>query len=190
MDLRNEIPLSEWERPVNNQPGPGGTLNRRVSHSDSRQDSPVQSVFERDIEDGIPATYSNGITPSAGKVNTEQLQFRARHIQMMALGKTASVPLQGLSVGSAMASSLLVNSAKGLYHGGPVSLLMAYILMGSVAWAMLVLSRSQLINRVDFAGRNGFLVTCSRRLHHPRQPLSVSLCGKGPRTRKSKTIPA
>jgi len=42
-----------------------------------------------------------------------------------------------------MASSLFITSGKVLYTSGPVSLLLAYILMGTVAFAMLVLSLMQ-----------------------------------------------
>jgi len=88
MNDRNDIPLPDWERPDNNPTG--GILNHRVPHSGSGNDTPVQSIYDDDIEDRIPATYANGITLTAGKVDSEQqdLQFKARHIQMMALGNS------------------------------------------------------------------------------------------------------
>ena len=53
-----------------------------------------------------------------------------------------------LIVGSAMASSLFIASGEVLYTSGPVSILLAYILMGSVSWAMLVILSSVVIHTV------------------------------------------
>jgi yeast amino acid transporter len=52
-------------------------------------------------------------------------EFKARHIQMMALG-------------SAMASSLFFQSGKALYTSGPVSMWLASCFMGTVSYAVLV----------------------------------------------------
>jgi amino acid transporter len=52
-------------------------------------------------------------------------EFKARHIQMMALG-------------SAMASSLFFQSGKALYTSGPASMWLASCFMGTVSYAVLV----------------------------------------------------
>jgi amino acid permease len=49
-----------------------------------------------------------------------------------------------------MASHLFISSGTALYESGPVSLLLAYLLMGSVAFAMLVSAFVQPgVDRVD-----------------------------------------
>jgi len=62
---RNDIPLPEWEAP-----------NEQIG-------------VEDDIEDQNPTIYGNRVA-HARNPNSEQqaLQFRARHIQMMALGNS------------------------------------------------------------------------------------------------------
>jgi hypothetical protein len=50
------------------------------------------------------------------------------------------------TVGSAIGAGLLFDSGRPLYLGGPVSLLLAYILMSSVLYAVLVFLSFEVIN--------------------------------------------
>jgi amino acid permease len=70
-------------------------------------------------------------------------EFKARHIQMMALGK---LRLMGVDLGGAIGAGLLFQSGKALYQGGPVSLWLAYLLMGTVSYAVLVCPSLQAAN--------------------------------------------
>jgi len=153
MSDSNEINREAWETPN------GGVLTHRFSHSGV---SLAHSQNEREPEKGDVPTEILG-TSLSGTDNVDsqrqELQFRARHIQMMALGtfrvavavcSTFQSTFQPryfvvrgrLIVGSAMASSLFITSGKVLYTSGPVSILLAYMLMGSVSWAMLVIPSS------------------------------------------------
>ena len=58
-----------------------------------------------------------------------------------------------------MASSLFLKTSQALYSSGPASLLLAYLLMGSVSIAMLVPTRLNLQLMVDFTWGNGLLIT-------------------------------
>lgn len=126
----------------------------------------VQSLDE---EDSGPKTDFGGD-------DSEQraLMFKARHIQMMALG--SSTRLFRLTVGSALASSLFLQMGRVLFISGPVSMLLANILMGTVAWAMLVVTSGMLWLRVDFTWRNDFVVASPRRFHRPCQSMPFT-CG-------------
>jgi amino acid permease len=69
--------------------------------------------------------------------------FRARHIQMMALGKVSQV--RSSYAGSAMATGLFLASSDVLYECGPVSMLLAYLLAGSISYAVLVLNDDHIL---------------------------------------------
>ena len=85
-DHRNDIPLPEWETP--NEPNNDRLEHRRVVDFNSEH-SNEQIGFEDDIEDQNPATYGNGVAHARNPSSEQQaLQFRARHIQMMALGNS------------------------------------------------------------------------------------------------------
>jgi amino acid transporter len=56
-------------------------------------------------------------------------------------------------------------------------MLLANILMGTVAWAMLVFTSDMLWLRVDFAWRNDFGVASPRRVHRPCQSMPFT-CGR------------
>jgi len=65
-------------------------------------------------------------------------EFRGRHIQMMALGILFLQSL--LMVGVSIGTGVLYQSGYDLFVGGPVTLLLAYISMGTVAYAVIVQS--------------------------------------------------
>jgi len=63
-------------------------------------------------------------------------RFRPRHLQMMALG---IVKFFGIDFsGSSIATGLFFQTGKMLYFSGPVSMLLAFVLMGSVSYAVMV----------------------------------------------------
>lgn len=64
-------------------------------------------------------------------------RFEGRHIQMMGLGKPDFVPFV-LNLGAAIGSGLLFGTGEALYFGGPVSLWLAYLLTGTVMYAVMV----------------------------------------------------
>ena len=78
--------------------------------------------------------------------------FLPRHIQMMALGKY----LQGEvdRPGSALATGLFFQTGKVLYYSGPVSMVLAFLLMGTVTYAVLVLSCGLISNSIDNSRRD------------------------------------
>jgi hypothetical protein len=99
-----------------------------------------------DIELGTrtTATPQNGVAwitrnyaarPSSRTVRRRE--FKARHIQMMSLGSFLRkyIPNLGASIGV----GLLYQSGKALYSAGPVPFLLSYIVMGTVAYSVLVL---------------------------------------------------
>lgn len=63
-------------------------------------------------------------------------RFEGRHIQMMGLGKHDLVPFV-LNLGAAIGSGLF-GTGETLYFGGPVSLWLAYLLTGTVMYAVMV----------------------------------------------------
>lgn len=131
----NNITLQEWDRPVN---GGNGILNHQIPDSGSGNDVyAAQSAVERHTEDGIPATYIKGSSDRKVVSEQQELLFKARHIQMMILGTISN--FLRLKLGSAMATSLFIQSGKVLYTSGPVSVVLASSLMGSVAFSMLVI---------------------------------------------------
>jgi hypothetical protein len=73
-----------------------------------------------------------------------------------------------------MASSLFLQMCRVLFVSGPVSMLLANILMGSVAWAMLVTTLLCDLIKVDFTWRNDIAVTSPWGFHHPRKSVSFS----------------
>lgn len=76
--VMNDISLREWDRPVNGL-GNGNSGKRN-------EGSPAVSAFEGDTEDSIPETHLPPIAPGGIDSEQQELQFKARHIQMMALG--------------------------------------------------------------------------------------------------------
>ena len=52
-----------------------------------------------------------------------------------------------ICIGSAIGSGLFYGSGKVLYSSGPVSLLLAYLLMGSVPYAVLVRDLQRIVNQ-------------------------------------------
>jgi len=143
MSDSNEINREAWETPN------GGVLTHRFSHSGV---SLAHSQNEREPEKGDVPTEILG-TSLSGTDNVDsqrqELQFRARHIQMMALG-TFRVAVAVCSTFQStfqpryfvVRGRLFITSGKVLYTSGPVSILLAYMLMGSVSWAMLVIPSS------------------------------------------------
>jgi amino acid permease len=71
-------------------------------------------------------------------IDDQETVFKERHIQMMALGISPHFHFSTNALGSAMASGLFVSSSKVLYNAGPISMLLAFILMSTVAYAVLV----------------------------------------------------
>jgi hypothetical protein len=75
----NTIQMQEWASPANRSES-----NPRVPNSGpANHGSPALSPFEGD---SIPATHVGGIAPAEVDFAQQELQFKARHIQMMALG--------------------------------------------------------------------------------------------------------
>ena len=101
--------------------------------------SPIPTGIEDGIENGIGASVppvNDGLPPQQHGIRPERT-FKARHIQMMALGSPLSFPtliMTGVSIGS----GLLYQSGIQLASSGPVSLLLAYIFMGTVVYSVLV----------------------------------------------------
>lgn len=78
------------------------------------------------------------IVPSNINSRVQKLQeFAGRHVTMMALGNIARLNLLTLT-GSAVGTGLLYQSGEALHLSGPVSLWVAYLLMGSVLYAVMV----------------------------------------------------
>jgi hypothetical protein len=77
----NTIQMQEWASPANRSES-----NPRVPNSGSaNHGSPALTPFKGDTEDSNPTIHVDEIAPA--RVDSEQeLQFKARHIQMMALG--------------------------------------------------------------------------------------------------------
>jgi amino acid permease len=73
----------------------------------------------------LPRTHEDEEDSPVDSPVEPKYEFKARHIQMMALG-------------SAMASSLFFQSGKALYTSGPVSMWLASCFMGTVSYAVLV----------------------------------------------------
>ena len=111
-------------------------LNRRnTSSSFPRGDDGNCESFPSsdDLEDKIPEAVQ---LPGTYDSEQQALKFKARHIQMMALG--FSLCRLFLTLGSALASSLFLQMSKVLYLSGPVSMLLANLHMGMVALALVV----------------------------------------------------
>jgi amino acid permease len=63
-------------------------------------------------------------------------EFKGRHIQMMGLGKLPEVLAN--SEGAAIGTGLFYQSGKVLYFAGPIPACIAYLLMGTVLYSVLV----------------------------------------------------
>jgi amino acid permease len=99
----------------------------------SRSIIPLPSVEDPEETFQIPTEKSNAQDPER-----RLKEFRARHIQMMALGTFKSDISILTILGSAIGAGLLYQSGKVLYLGGPVSVWLAYLTMGTVLYAVLV----------------------------------------------------
>jgi amino acid permease len=90
------------------------------------------------VSEEISGEYEPQFVPSSESFPQKKArEFRARHIQMMALGIVPQC-LSDIS-GSTIGTSLLFSVGGQLYNSGPVSLLLAYLLVGSLVYAVLVL---------------------------------------------------
>ena len=79
-------------------------------------------------------------TPPNEEEQTVQQAFKklkVRHIQMMALGTLDAKEQSNRLPGAAVGSGLLFQSGKALYFGGPISLFLGYLLMGSVTYSVM-----------------------------------------------------
>lgn len=63
--------------------------------------------------------------------------FRPRHVQMMALGISLQFEID--HPGSSIATGLFFQTGKMLFFSGPVSMLLAFLLIGTLNYAVLVL---------------------------------------------------
>src|SRR5271155_5507232 len=96
-----------------------------------------------DREDG---TYTEEIRhrngPEVGFFKPEdkirrRREFKGRHIMMMGLGITICYLLLS-DLGASIGTGLFYQSGKALYFAGPIPTLVAYSLMGTVVYAVLV----------------------------------------------------
>lgn len=81
-----------------------------------------------------------GTPPNEEEEPVQQAAFKklkARHIQMMALGTLYAKQQSNRLPGAAVGSGLLFQSGRALYFGGPISLFLGYLLMGSVTYAVM-----------------------------------------------------
>jgi len=64
-------------------------------------------------------------------------EFKRRHIEFMALG-FCLLEFHDLSQGGTMGIGIFLKSAQSLFLGGPVAMILAYLWVGSVAYAVTV----------------------------------------------------
>ena len=97
--------------------------------------SPDNRTLESFEEGGETSFHLRKEQPNSQDPERRAKEFKGRHIQMMALGILLK---NHIDLGSAIGAGLLFQSGKALYDGGPVSLWLAYLLMGTVSYSVLV----------------------------------------------------
>jgi amino acid permease len=135
---------------------------RSISTSSSR----ASEGYISDVERGEKtATRFSRRTPSAHgddhgsargtpQANQEEVkrkrEFKGRHIQMMAIGTCLFFQSNNF-VGGTIGTGVLLQSGRSLYYTGPVSILIAYLLMATVVYSVLVITpTSNELIRLDY----------------------------------------
>jgi amino acid permease len=105
--------------------------------------STTSAVFTSDLESAGPSIDGDHSPEKIVDVRNRTRSpaipkrlFKKRHIQMMAFG---TYQYDGLTEGNAIGNGLFISSGKAIYFGGPVSAFIAYLSMGSVLYAVLVI---------------------------------------------------
>ena len=96
---------------------------------------------EAQVETG-PRSTQGVSEPSIRQVatnaeNESARQLNQRQVQMMAIGNILVVSSLNFA-GAAIGNGLLIQSGQALYLGGPVSLFLAYIFIGTVMYSIMV----------------------------------------------------
>lgn len=73
----------------------------------------------------------------ATKQRRREWEFKRRHIEFMTLGYSLC-KRDDLSPGAVMGIGIFLRSADALFLGGPIAMILAYICVGSVAYAVTV----------------------------------------------------
>jgi len=106
----------------------------------STNSSGVSQVYS-DLEHGGDIGSAQGAdgdfqsSTEGNKIRTRR-EFKARHIQMMGLGISTLALL--ICEGAAIGIGLFYSSAKVLYFAGPIPACLAFLLMGTVVYSVLV----------------------------------------------------
>lgn len=67
-------------------------------------------------------------------------EFKGRHIQMFGIGTYAIVSVNQLTIGATIGAGVLLGSGKSLYFAGPASTFLAYLVIATVVYSVLVSS--------------------------------------------------
>lgn len=75
--------------------------------------------------------------PQGGKEGETRRDLKARHIQMIAVRGPVRLLLTA-QIGGTIGTGLFVGSGAALATGGPIGILLAYLIIGSAVYAMMV----------------------------------------------------
>jgi hypothetical protein len=88
-------------------------------------------------DEELPEFEPKTVPSNRDETSRRPKEFAARHIQMMAIGTASQLQVLTL-IGAAIGNGLLIQSAESLYLSGPVPLLLAYLFIGSLVYAVMV----------------------------------------------------
>lgn len=83
-----------------------------------------------------------------------QWTFKARHVEMMALGILDQINDVAQYLGSCIGAGIFLGTGPALYNSGPISLCLGYLFVGTVVYAVSVRRYFYLTEFTDFSGRN------------------------------------
>jgi hypothetical protein len=164
---------------------------------DSRRGSAVSVVSLSTNSSGVSQVYSDlehgrniGSAERTGSDSQQSTgddnktrrrrEFKARHIQMMGLGIPGFTFL--ICEGASIGTGLFYSSAKVLYFAGPIPACLAFLLMGTVVYSVLVDPKKQTSRLIqkDLLWRNGVFSSSSWRIFCLGQPDFKSSTGMAP----------
>jgi amino acid permease len=108
-----------------------------ASNVEMHIDANGETLDNAKIEHGVTLDELGTETAGRNDPKRRKREFRGRQVQMMAIS-TSNSDIFANEVGMAIGSGLLFDTGGNLYLDGPVSLVLGYVLVGSVMYAVMV----------------------------------------------------